>query len=123
MDVMSGGDVCRSQSVDFTCVTTEVAFFTWLRNGVEIEDFNAADLIGMIVIPPYTVFLDTIRRFPSSALANFTSRLVVNLSDLMSGDNISCSQAPAQKSIILNYTVRGKEGSMYRCICTCCTSM
>ena len=117
MDETSGGDVCPSASVEFTCIATEVAFLSWLRNGMEIEDFNFADTRGMIVVPPYTVSLDTVRRFPSTALANFTSRLVVNLSDLMSGDNISCSQGPLQKSSILSYTVRGNKGSMYMCMC------
>ena len=85
--------MCPSASVEFICNATEVAFLDWFRNGMEIKDFDAADPAGMIVIPPYIVFLDTKRRFPlNNILANFTSRLVVNLSDLMSGDNISCSQ-------------------------------
>ena len=117
MDVISGGDVCPNVTVNFTCDATEVAFLRWLRNGVVIEAYNSADPIGMIVVPPYNVSLDAVRRFPSTALANFTSRLVVNLSDLMSGDNISCSQDPLQKSNIISYTVRGNKGSMYMCMC------
>ena len=113
----SGGVLCPNIFVNFTCIATEVGFLDWFRNGVEIADFSAGDQMQMIVVPPYTVFLDTVRRFPSTALANFTSRLVVNLSDLMSGDNISCSQNPLQKSNILSYTVRGNKGSMYVCMC------
>ena len=113
VDVISGGDVCPNTSVEFTCNATEVAFLRWLKDGMEIEDFSSLDPIGMVVVPPYTVSLDTVRRFPSTALANFTSRLVVNLSDLMSGDNISCSQDPVRKSNILSYIIRGNEGAMY----------
>ena len=109
VDVTSGGEVCPNISVEFTCIGTEVAFLSWFRNGVKIEDFSSDDSIGMIVVAPYTLFLDTINRTETSVLANFISRLAVNLSDLMSGDNISCSQLHVQKSNILSYTVRGNK--------------
>ena len=112
--------MCPNISVEFTCIATEVAFFDWYRNGMEIEDFNSGDPIGMIVVAPYTLFLDIVRRFSSNVLANFKSRLVVNLSDLMSGDNISCSSLPILKSEILNYKLRGNKGPMCMCIYFTC---
>ena len=110
MDVTSGGDVCPNLSVEFTCIAIEVPFFSWSRNGMEIEDFNSDDPLGMSpnVNPPYSVFLDMVTVSPS-LLGNFTSRLVVNLSDLMSGDDISCLQSNTfQSSKLLSYTLRGK---------------
>ena len=107
MDLTSGGDVCPNLSVEFTCIVTDLPFFSWSRNGMEIEDFNSDDPRGMAsdVNPPYSVFLDMVT--VSGLLANFTSRLVVNLSDLMRGDIISCSQSNLQSLEVLSYTLRG----------------
>ena len=94
VNVTSGGDVCPNLLVEFTCIATEVPFFSWSRNGMEIEDFNSDDPLGMSpnINPPYSVFLDTVAVSSMSLLGNFTSRLVMNLSDLMVDDTISCSQ-------------------------------
>ena len=108
MDVTSGGDVCANVTVEFICIATGVAFLDWFRNGIEIEDFNLADQKQMIVVPPYTLFLDRVSVLPQMiSEANFTSRLVVNLSHLMSGDSISCSQVNVGASIVLSYMLRG----------------
>ena len=121
VDVTSGGDVCPNLSVEFTCIAIEVPFFSWSRNGMEIEDFNSGDPLGMSsdVHLPYSVFLDTVAVSSISLLANFTSRLRVNLSDLMRGDNISCSQSSTvQMSMILSYTLRGNQ--IMKLVCMCC---
>ena len=108
VDVTSGEDVCANVTVEFICIATGVAFFGWFRNGVEIEDFNLGDPTGMIVVPPYTLFLDRASVFSQmSPEANFTSRLVVNLSFLMNGDSISCSQFNVGASYVINYAIRG----------------
>ena len=108
VDVTSGGLLCPNITVEFTCTATEVAFLNWFRNGIEIEDFNFADNHPqMLVVPPYLLFLDTVTIFPSGLQANITSRLVVNLSELMSGDNISCSQVNIGTSKLLSYALRG----------------
>ena len=108
VDVTSGGDVCANVVVEFICIATGVAFLGWFRNGMEIEDFNLADQKQMIIVPPYTLFLDRVSVFPQmTSEANFTSRLVVNLTRLMNGDSISCSQIDVGASNVLSYTLRG----------------
>ena len=108
VDVTSGEAVCPNTSLEFTCVGVEVGFLEWDRNGIEIEDFNAGDSEQTEeFVYPFTLFLDMVSVVPPSSIANFTSRLVVNLSDLMSGDEISCSQLTIQRSKILSYTPRG----------------
>ena len=109
VDVTSGGDVCPNVTVEFTCIATEVAVLNWYRNGMKIGDFDAGDTERRTESPPYTFILDSVTRSvdSSSVLANFTSRLVVNLLALRSGDNISCSQLINGSSFILNYNIRG----------------
>ena len=75
---------------------------------MEIGDFNSGDSEQTEeFVYPFTLFLDMVSVVPPNSIANLTSRLVVNLSDLMSGDEISCSQLTIQRSKILSYTPRG----------------
>ena len=99
--------MCPNISVEFTCIATEVTFLNWFRNENEIEDYNSQASPGRNLIPPYTLFLDRVSVFPGRAEANFSSRLVANLSDLRSGDIISCSRLTLQDSNHLSYTIRG----------------
>ena len=114
--VTSGEAVCPNTSLEFTCVGVKVSFLDWDRNGMEIRDFNAGDSGQTVLfVHPFTVFLDmvTIVSVSSVTIANITSRLVVNISDLMSGDQISCSQFPIESSKNLSYTLRGNYATKY----------
>ena len=109
MDVSSGEPLCPNISVELTCVATRVAFLDWRINNSDIVDFNAGDSpspTGMI-FTPYTVFLDVVNLISMTSNANITSRLVVNLSDLMIGDHISCSHLGLNDSVTISYTLRG----------------
>ena len=111
----SGKAVCPNTSLEFTCVGVEVGFLDWNRNGMEIGDFDASDSEqAEVFVHPFTLFLDmiTIVQTGSVTEANFTSRLVVDVSDLMSGDQISCSQIRIESSKILSYTLRGNWYSL-----------
>ena len=108
----SGKAVCPNTSLEFTCVGVEVSLLDWYRNGMEIEDFNAGDMAQKeVFIHPFILFLDIVSIAPMSSVANITSRLVANIFDLMSGDQISCSQLAVESSKILNYTLRGNYRS------------
>ena len=107
--MISGSAVCPSQQVEFTCIATGVHFLDWEENGVEIEDFTAGNTpspSGM-VIGPYTVFLDVVNIIPMTSTANITTRLVVNLTHLMIGDQISCTQLSLRDSLFIRYIRRG----------------
>lgn len=109
MDITSGQDVCSNVIVEFTCIATEVAVLNWFRNGLKIGDFDAGDIELRTESSPYTFVLDTLSVYPvaQGVLANFTSRLLVNLSDLTSGDNISCSHLTVGSPFLLNYQIKG----------------
>lgn len=54
----------------------------------------------------FTLILDSITT--RNIVANITSRLVGNISNLISGDTIACAAIDIQDTRILNYVLRGK---------------
>ena len=94
--------------VEVTCVAFEVTVLQWQRNGADIGGgFTAVSVMGDIQpVEPFTLILDSITtRTPFS---NMTSRLMANISNLISGDRIECAAVVMQDAITLNYTLRGK---------------
>ena len=51
-------------------------------------------------------------------VANMTSRLMINLTDLMNSDQVSCLELAARDSVTLHYNIRG-DCSKSKCNCTC----
>ena len=96
--------------VEFTCVGIEVNSLEWERSQIVlafISSRNANE--GMVPTQngPFTVFLDAITRNDDGA--NMTSRLVGNISDLISGDTIKCAGFNVEDIVTLDFTLRGKE--------------
>ena len=110
VDLTAGKEVClNTPTVEFSCVGQEVSFLAWQRNGVEIEpNFHIGRLPGTYnsTNGPYTLFLDNVTDV-EMRVANITTRLLVNISYLMSGDEIVCATLGMNSSKILNYTFRG----------------
>ena len=107
-DVTSGQEVCP-QIIEFSCAGIEVSFLEWQRNGIEIEpNFHIGNSApseqtnGL-----YTVILEAIDVDQTRRVANMTTRLVINISSLMSGDEIVCATLGMNSSTMLNYTLRG----------------
>ena len=114
VDVTSGEAVCPNTSLEFTCVGVEVGFLDWNRNGTKIGDFTAGDMEPMeVFVHPFTLLLDMVTVIPTTSVANITSRLLVDISDLISGDQISCSQVRKKSSKTLSYTLRGNYATKY----------
>ena len=109
VNITSGAALCRNiQPVVFTCTTVDVSFLSWQRNREEIEpSFNIGDTPRNVVSGPYTLFLDGIHVGQLRQVANMSSRLVVNLTDLMDGDQVTCKELVAQDSINLHYKIQG----------------
>ena len=93
----------------FTCVAVEASFLRWQRNGQEIKpNFNIGDQPKTIVSGPYMLSLDEISvQVGLRQVANMTSRLVINFTDLMNSDQVTCSELIAHDSVTLNYRIRG----------------
>ncbi len=112
VNITSGAALCpNTQPVVFTCIAVEASFLSWQRNRDEIEpNFNIGDMPRTVVTGPYNLSLDEIRRHVGPGMgqvANMTSRLMVSLNDLMSGDRVSCKELVAQDSITLHYKIQG----------------
>ena len=89
------------------CVGIEVALLQWRRNEMNIGGtfsiaFNNGDVQQ---VDSFTLILDSITT--RNTVANMTSRLVTNISNLNSGDRIGCV-AIMQNTRTLNYVLRGK---------------
>ena len=96
------------EPVVFICVAVEASFLSWQRNGEEIEpNFNIGDTPRTVITGPYNLLLDEIRVGRLRQVANLTSRLVVNLTDLMNGDQLTCKELVAQDSLTLHYKIQG----------------
>ena len=108
MDITSGEAIClNTQPVIFTCVAVEASFLSWQRNGEEIEpSFNIGDTPRTVVSGPYILSLDEIHAV-GLRQANMTSRLVINLTDLMNSDQVVCMELVAHDSVTLHYEIRG----------------
>ena len=87
----------------------ETTVLEWQRNGSRIETFTVvSDEPGEFQQQSFTLFLDMISRRDS--VANMTSRLVFELYNVRSGDQITCEVAPGgQRSTILNYIRKCKQ--------------
>ena len=109
VNITTGASLCRNmQPVVFTCTTEDVSFLSWQRNREEIEpNFNIGDTPRSVVSGLYTLFLDEIHVGQLRQVANMSSRLVVNLTDLMDGDKVTCKELVAQDSINLHYKIQG----------------
>ena len=99
-------------SIEFTCIGVNVSFLEWQINGEELQpNFDIGDSAPMNETNgPYTLYLDALsRRNNMERVANMTTRLLVNIASLNSGDRISCAaQFGNINSAVLNYTIRGK---------------
>ena len=75
---------------------------------MEIEpNFNIGDSPREQNTGPYTLILESIDVNQPRRVANMTTRLVVNISSLTSGDEITCATLGTNSSETLNYTLRG----------------
>ena len=103
-----------STPVQFTCIALEASFLiSWQENGEEIEpNFNIGDIPKTVTVvnDPYTLLLDEISvGLRQDLVANMTSRLMINLTDLMNGDQVTCSELAAHDSVTLHYEIRGDQ--------------
>ena len=100
--------MCPNLSLVVECIGIEVNFLEWRRNDVEIEpNFNIGDSPREQSTGPYTLILEAIDVDQMKRVANMTTRLVVNISSLRSGDEITCATFGMSSSEMLNYTLRG----------------
>ena len=75
---------------------------------MEIEpNFNIGDSPREQSTGPYTVILEAIDVDQTRRVANMTTRLVVNIMSLTSGDEITCVTFGTNSSETLNYMLRG----------------
>ena len=75
---------------------------------MEIEpNFNIGDSPGERNTGPYTIILEAIDVDETRRVANMTTQLVVNISSLMSGDQVTCATLGVSSSKTLDYTIRG----------------
>ena len=109
VNITSGEAICpNTQPVVFTCVAVEASFLSWQRSGEEIEpNFNIGDTPRTVVSGPYNLSLDEIH-VGLRQVANMTSRLVINLTDLMDGDRVTCKELVANDSVTLHYKIQGE---------------
>ena len=108
-NILLGGVVCPNlYPVEFTCIGIEVGGLVWRRNRTNIggafvagisSEGNSQQAQGFIL------FLDSITT--RNSVANMTSRLVGNISNLISGDRITCAGTGLEDTAILNYLLRG----------------
>ncbi len=112
--MISGQEVCPELSLVFECIGTDVNLLKFQRNGVEIRpsagNFHIGDTPGESRnADPYTLVLEAIDvHQPNDRIANITVRLMVNISSLVSGDEITCATLGGKNSsITLNYMLRG----------------
>ena len=105
VDVTSGNTICPNTKVEFTCIGISVTASTWRRNGMDIDAFNVLSGLGRREpVDPFITFLDVNTGDP----ANMTSRLVFNVSDVMSGDTIDCITSGGGRTVTLNYETIGR---------------
>ena len=84
----------------------------WQRNEANIGGaFTAASNNGQVQPRDlFTLILDSIttRNITNNIMvANMTSRLIANVSNVNSGDRITCTATGVQATITLNYILRG----------------
>ena len=107
-DVLNGGVICPNlYPVEFICIGVEVTALQWQRNGAFIGGaFTGFSNEGDVQqLGSLTLFLDSI--ITRNVAANMTSRLVGNISNLISGDRIKCASMNTENTVTLNYSLRG----------------
>lgn len=112
VNVSSGQVVCPSIHVEFICFGINVSFIEWQINGVELQpNFDIGDSAPMEVTNGlYTLYLDAISVNSLERVANMTTRFRANISNLGSGDQLSCAaNGGINSSSILDYLIRGKQ--------------
>ena len=90
------------------CTGIEVTALHWQRNGTNIGGgFTPASHKGDTQkLELITLILDSITT--RNTMANMTSRLLANISNLMVGEEITCDAVIVQDAITLNYSLRGE---------------
>ena len=112
-DIIDGGVICPNfYSVEITCVGIEVNFLQWQRNETNIGgSFTGASNSGQVQpVDLFILILDSIttRSIANNIMvANMTSRLKANISNVNSGDIIGCAANGVQDTRTLNYILRG----------------
>lgn len=89
-NITAGNVFCHNISsvIEFTCIGVKVPFLQWQRNSQTLYTFTLNDNSGISkYVLNFSLFLDS---NSMTAFANMSSRLVANLSDLRSGDEIKC---------------------------------
>ena len=112
VDITSGQVVCPSIHVEFTCVGVNINYLEWQLNGAELQpNFDIGDSAPMEVTSgPYILYLDTISVNNEERVANMSIRFNANISNLSSGDRLSCATqfgSEITESTIFEYTIRG----------------
>ena len=108
VDVSTGQVYCSNTNaqVVFTCVAVGVSTLAWQRNSSVIEDFGLLAAVPQSTThAPFTVYLDILDLTQDRSFGNITSRLVVNISDLHSGDRIQCSDISSTSFIDINLRI------------------
>ena len=72
---------------------------------MEINSFNVLSDLGEREQDPFITFLDVNTGDP----ANMTTRLVFNVSDVMSGDTIDCMTNRDRRTVTLSYEIKGNK--------------
>ena len=112
-NIIDDGVICPNfYPVEITCVGIEVSFLQWQRNGINVGgSFTSVSNNGQVQPGDFfTLILDSIttRIITNNIMvANMTSRLKTNISNVNSGDIIGCTANGVQDTITLNYTLRG----------------
>ena len=112
-NIINSGVICPNfYPVEITCVGIEVALLQWQRNGTSIGgSFTSVSNNGQVQPEElFTLILDSIttRSITNNIMvANMTSRLIANISNVNSGDIIGCTANGVQDTTTLNYTLRG----------------
>ena len=109
VDTTSGNTICPNTKVEFTCMGVSVTASTWQRNGMDIESFNVLSVLGRFEQDPFITFLDVNTGDP----ANMTSRLVFNVTDVMSGDTINCITDRGGRIVTMSYQTKGTVMIIY----------
>ncbi len=97
--------------VQFRCDATDTALLTWKLNNATLRILSSSTTTGGLMATSHSriqVQLVSLTLTENAKhRANLTSRLVVDSSVLMSGDQISCVSSNGAES--LDYTIRGRS--------------
>ena len=115
VDILNGEVICPIYAVEFTCIGIKLGSLGWQRNGLNIGGTFSAGISNegdIQQVGPLTLLLDSITTLNS--VANMTSRLVANISNLSSGDTITCAGSMSTAdTVTLSYSSRGNYDDSY----------